>query len=140
MSKSSPSPVLPDLARAQKLVLELMAIPGKSGEEEQVAHYIRQKLLAAGARPEDIKTDNANRFALIKGSTGNLILKLPGTMKKAPRRMLSAHMDTVPICVGCEPVVRGEFVKSANRATGLGGDDRAGAATILTTALEILER
>ena len=130
----------PDLTRAQKLVLDLMAIPGKSGEEEQVAQFIRQRLLAAGARAEDIKTDNSNKFALIKGTTGNLILKLPGTMKKAPRRMLSAHMDTVPICVGCEPVVKGEFVRSANPATGLGGDDRAGAATILTAACEILER
>lgn len=34
----------------------------------------------------------------------------------------------------------GEFVRSANPATGLGGDDRAGAATILTAALEILRR
>ena len=134
-----PSPALPSLSRAQQLVLQLLAIPGKSGEEEQVAQFIRQKLLAAGARPEDIKTDNANKSALIKGTTGNLIFKLPGT-KKAPRRMLSAHMDTVPICVGCQPVVQGEFVRSANPATGLGGDDRAGAATILTAAIEILER
>ena len=130
----------PDLARAQKLVLELMAIPGKSGEEAEVAQFIRQKLLAAGARPADIKTDDANKSTPLKGNTGNLILKLPGTVKRAPRRMLSAHMDTVPICVGCQPVVQGEFVRSANPATGLGGDDRAGAATILTAALEILER
>jgi tripeptide aminopeptidase len=53
--------------------------------------------------------------------------------------MLSAHMDTVPICVGCKPKVDGEFVRSANPQTGLGADDRAGAATILTAAVEILE-
>lgn len=144
MAKTSPSLSIPatgpDLARAQKLVLELMAIPGKSGEEADVAQFIRQKLLAAGARPADIKTDDANKSTLLKGNTGNLILKLPGTVKRAPRRMFSAHMDTVPICVGCQPVVQGEFVRSANPATGLGGDDRAGAATILTAALEILER
>ena len=51
MPKSSASPLLPNLTRAQQLVLELMAIPGKSGEEEQVAQFIRQKLLSAGARP-----------------------------------------------------------------------------------------
>jgi tripeptide aminopeptidase len=128
----------PDLARAQKLVLELMAIPGKSGEEAAVAEYIRGKLLAAGAPADAIKTDNAHKQTLICGNTGNLIFKLPGTLK-GPRRMLSAHMDTVPICVGCEPVVEGEFVRSANPNTGLGGDDRAGAATVLTAALEILE-
>jgi tripeptide aminopeptidase len=129
----------PDLARAQKLVLDLMAIPGKSGEEALVADYIRKRLLAAGAPEESLATDNAHSRALIRGNTGNLILKLPGT-RKAPRRMLSAHMDTVPICVGSQPRVEGDFVRSANPATGLGGDDRAGAATILSAALEVLER
>ena len=129
----------PDQARAQKLVLELMAIPGKSGEEAEVAEYIRKKLLAAGATQDAVVTDNANKHTLIGGNTGNLIFKLPGTLK-APRRMLSAHMDTVPICVGSRPVVEGNFVRSANPSTGLGGDDRAGAATILTAALKILEQ
>ncbi|MDX1946889.1 MAG: M20/M25/M40 family metallo-hydrolase [Pirellulaceae bacterium] len=128
----------PDLARAQQLVLELMAIPAKSGEEAIVADYIRGKLLAAGAPAEAIKTDNANTKTIIKGNTGNLILKLPGTVK-GPRRMLSAHMDTVPICIGSQPKVEGEFVRSTNPNSGLGADDRAGAATILSAALEILE-
>ena len=136
-STPDPRTPSPDLARAEKLVLELMAIPGKSGEEAAVAEYIRGKLLAAGAPADAIKTDNAHKQALIAGNTGNLILKLPGT-QKGPRRMLSAHMDTVPICVGCQPKVEGDYVKSVNPATGLGGDDRAGAATILTAALEIL--
>jgi tripeptide aminopeptidase len=127
-----------DLERSQQLVLELMAIPAKSGEEAPVADYIRQKLLAAGAPADAIVTDNAHERALIKGNTGNLIFKLPGTVK-APRRMLSAHMDTVPICIGSQPKVEGDFVRSANPNSGLGGDDRAGAATILTAALEILE-
>jgi tripeptide aminopeptidase len=137
----TPDPKLPtpDLTRAQQLVMELMAIPGKSGEEAAVADYIRGKLLAAGAPQGALKTDNAHKQALIASNTGNLILKLPGTMK-APRRMLSAHMDTVPICVGCQPRIEGDFVRSANPGTGLGGDDRAGAATILSAALEILER
>lgn len=128
----------PSLDRAQQLVLELMAIPGKSGEEAAVAEYIRGKLLAASAPAEAIRTDAAHKQALIAGNTGNLILKLPGTLK-APRRMLTAHMDTVPICVGCQPRVQGDFVKSANPATGLGADNRSGCATILAAALEILE-
>src|SRR5438874_8688443 len=128
----------PDLDRAQQLVMELMAIPGKSGEEAGVADYIRGKLLAAGASAEAIVIDQAHKQALIAGNTGNVILKLPGTVK-APRRMLSAHMDTVPICVGSQPKLDGEFVRSANPLTGLGADDRAGAATILTAAIEILQ-
>src|SRR5262245_56448358 len=102
-----------DLSRAQKLVMELMAIPAKSGEEAPVAAYIREKLLAAGAPADAIVTDNAQKHALIKGNTGNLILKLPGTLK-GPMRMLTAHMDTVPICIGSQPKMQGDFVRSAN--------------------------
>jgi tripeptide aminopeptidase len=44
----------------------------------------------------------------------------------------------VPICIGSRPVRKGGRVVSAKKATGLGGDDRAGAALLLTTALAIL--
>jgi tripeptide aminopeptidase len=135
----SPQSQAPSPSSALDLVLALMAIPGRSGEEAAVAKFICEELLAASAPPNAITTDNAHKHTLIQGNTGNLIFKLPGTERKAPRRMLSAHMDTVPICVGCKPQVNGDFVHSANPATGLGGDDRAGAATILTAALEILK-
>ncbi len=139
-AKTQLKPSLPaaDLKRAQQLVMELMAIPAKSGEEAPVAEYIRAKLLAAGTTADSVTTDNAHKSTLIKGNTGNLIFKLPGTIK-APRRMLSAHMDTVPICIGSQPRIDGQFVRSANPKSGLGADDRAGAAAILSAALEILE-
>jgi tripeptide aminopeptidase len=132
---SAPSP---DLDRAEQLVLELMAIPGKSGEEADVATYIQKQLSEAELPPDALVTDNANDRALIRGNTGNLILRLPGATK-APRRMLTAHMDTVPICIGSQPRVEGDYVKSANPNTGLGADNRAGCAAILTAAIEILE-
>jgi len=137
--QSKPSQPAVNLARAEQLVMELMAIPAKSGEEAPVAEYIRSKLLATGAPADAVATDNAHKNTLIKGNTGNLIFKLSGT-EKAPRRMLSAHMDTVPICIGSQPRKDGQFVRSANPNSGLGADDRAGAATILSAALEILER
>jgi tripeptide aminopeptidase len=136
-NRDVPARLQPDLKRAQQLVLELMAIPAKSGEEAPVAAYIREKLLAADAPADAIITDSAQKQALIKGNAGNLIFKLPGT-HKGPRRMLTAHMDTVPICVGSRPKVEGEFVRSANLASGLGADNRSGCATILSAALEIL--
>jgi tripeptide aminopeptidase len=86
-----------------------------------------------------ITTDNAHRKSPLKGEVGNLICKLPGTTK-GPRRMLMAHMDTVPLCVGCKPVRKGDVVQSSDPSTGLGADDRAGAAVVLNTAVEILER
>jgi tripeptide aminopeptidase len=83
--------------------------------------------------------DNAHRRSPFKGQVGNLMLKLPGTLR-GTRRMLSAHVDTVPICVGSRPVRKGTYVVNANKKSGLGGDDRAGAAVVLIAAMEILRR
>lgn len=124
--------------RTLQLVMELMAIRGGSGDEERVADYVCSKLIAAGAQADHIQTDSANKRTLLKGKIGNLIYKMPGT-RRAPRRMFSAHLDTVPICIGCQPVREGQFVRSADPNTGLGADDRAGVAVVLSTALALLE-
>ncbi len=139
-SKASPatgSPE-PDLRAAQKLVLALMAIPGKSGEESQVRQYIVDQLRKAGASAAAIRSDQAHKHTPLDGEVGNLVFRLPGTLR-APRRLLMAHMDTVPLCVGSKPVVQGDTVRSG-KPTGLGADDRAGCAVVLTAALEILRR
>jgi tripeptide aminopeptidase len=116
-----------------------MAIPGRSGQETQVAAFITDQLRRAGVASELLQSDNAHRRSPLGGECGNLILKLPGT-KRAPRRLLSAHMDTVPICVGCQPVRRGNTVRAASSQTGLGADNRAGCAVLLHTAMEIYRR
>ena len=118
-------------------VMKLMAIPGKSGEEKGAADFIKRELIKAGAAKSAISEDSAHRRTIIKGDQGNLTLRLPGTLK-GPRRMLSAHMDTVPICVGCEPRRTGNMVTSVSDETGLGADDRAGCAVVLSTAVDIL--
>jgi tripeptide aminopeptidase len=51
-----------------------------------------------------------------------------------------AHVDTVPLCRGARPVRRGRWIVPADKSTGLGADDRAGAAAILAAALEIFKR
>ncbi|MDZ4818982.1 MAG: M20/M25/M40 family metallo-hydrolase [Planctomycetota bacterium] len=129
--------VEPDLNRATKLVLELLAIPGLSGQEGKVARFITQQLVAAGADRAAIVHDKAHTRTPLAGEVGNLIFKLPGTIK-GPPRLLMAHMDTVPICEGARPVIDGEQIRSADPKTGLGADDRAGVAAVLTAALEIL--
>ncbi|MFO0871334.1 MAG: M20/M25/M40 family metallo-hydrolase [Pirellulales bacterium] len=140
-SKSSKSPAAlePDLRRACELVMQLMPIRGRSGEEREVAEFISGKLRKAGVPADSLVSDNAHQKALIKGNQGNLILRLPGTLR-LPRRMLTAHLDTVPICQGSEPKRVGDRVRSRNPETGLGADNRAGAAVLLNTALEILGR
>ncbi len=115
------------------LVTELMAIPGQSGQEAAVMEYIRRRLLAAGGKQSQLQFDRAHTKTPLAGQVGNLVLKLPGN-RRGPRRMLSAHVDTVPVCVGSQPVRKGRFIESADPNTGLGADDRAGAAVLLATA------
>jgi tripeptide aminopeptidase len=122
---------------AQAILLDLLAIPGVSGHEKAVAERIIHTLRAAGCPAGAIAFDSANGKTPLKGEVGNLIVRLPGTVA-GPRRLLMAHMDTVPVCLGAKPVVAGRFVKSADPTTGLGGDDRAGCAVVLATAVEIL--
>ncbi len=126
-------------AEALALVMEMMAIPGRSGEEAAIMEFIHGKLADAGFSSTALSFDNANRRTPIGGQVGNLLLKLPGTIC-GPRRMLAAHVDTVPICIGSRPVRKGKYVVSANKKTGLGADDRSGAAILLTTALAIAVR
>ena len=128
-----------DQSAAVALVMELMAVTGRSKHEGQVVAFVRERLLAAGVPDSCIETDTANRRIPGGGETGNLIVKLPGT-KRGPRRLLMAHMDTVPICVGAKPVLKGDVIRSSNPASGLGGDDRAGVAVVLTAALELFRR
>ncbi len=143
---SSPRPATPErnaaqpnLRRATELVMKMMAIPGRSGEEVEIAEFIQAALLAAGAAPEAMRTDNAHKKTPLAGRVGNLIFQLPGTLR-GPRRMLMGHIDTVPICVGSQPKRSGRLVRSGNPKSGLGADNRAGAAVVLNTALEILEQ
>jgi tripeptide aminopeptidase len=126
---------VPD-AEALRLVMKLMAIPGRSGEERLVMDAIVAEIRKAGIDDKQLRFDKAHKKSKYGGEVGNLIVKLPGT-RRGPRRMLSAHVDTVPICVGCLPKRQGDRVVSSNPQTGLGADDRAGAAVVLATLLAI---
>jgi tripeptide aminopeptidase len=124
-------------AEALELVTAMMAIPGRSGEEAAIMELIGTKLADAGVEPDSLVHDDTHRRTPGGGQVGNLVLKLPGTVR-GPRRMLVAHVDTVPICVGSRPVRKGKQIVSADPTTGLGADDRAGAAVLLSTAMAIL--
>ena len=100
-----PSVPVIDERSAIDRVLRLMAVPGKSGEEASVVAEIRRELLAAGVPESCIEVDDVASRSPIGGDSGNLIVRLPGTMR-GPRRLLMAHVDTVPLCVGCRPTGR----------------------------------
>ncbi|MBL9123387.1 MAG: M20/M25/M40 family metallo-hydrolase [Planctomycetaceae bacterium] len=133
------APHEPDLAASLDLVMRLMAVPGPSGREAKVSQLIASELRRAGVRDEQLQWDNAHQRTLIPGEIGNLVCKLPGTLR-GPRRLLMAHIDTVPLCEGSQPVRKGAWVESADPRTGLGADDRSGAAVVLQAALTILRR
>jgi len=124
--------------RALNNLLDLLAIEGPTGQESKVAAAITKKLMEAGCKKSWIKTDDAHKRLGDGYETGNLIVQLPGTIKTAPRIMFSAHMDTVPLCRGAVPVVKGNRVVPKGN-TGLGGDDRSGCAAIVTMAETILK-
>jgi tripeptide aminopeptidase len=142
--KSSPaaadlSAILQSDNAALEVLMQLLSINGRSGHEGAVMKFIADRLRKAGAPPKTLSYDNAHRRSSLKGEVGNLVLKLPGQAGES-RRMLSAHVDTVPICVDCQPVRRARRIVTLGRKTGLGADDRAGAAVLLLTAEALLRR
>jgi tripeptide aminopeptidase len=125
------------LKNAESIVEELLAIPGDSGHEGAIVNAIEKRLRKAGASGDSIQRDKPPRLAGKLGECGNLVLLMPGTVA-GPRRMLSAHVDTVPLARNAKPVRRGRRIVSADKSTGLGADDRAGSAVLLAVALELL--
>ncbi len=132
------SPTVDDQS-AISLVMALMSIPGRSREESRVIEFIRAELQYAGVSPDCMELDTANRRIPKGGEVGNLIVRLPGT-RRGPRRLLMAHVDTVPICIGSQPIRDGDIIRSADSSTGLGGDNRAGVAVVMTAVIELLRQ
>lgn len=123
--------------QAIRRVMDLISIPGGSGTERAVATWICEELKRAGVPESAISWDLAHRKSPAGGDTGNLIIRLKGT-RRGPRRLLMAHMDTVPLAVGAQPVRDGDWIRPKSAATALGGDNRAGCAVVLTAILEAL--
>ena len=138
-SPSNKKPPAVSRKSALERVTEMMAIPGKSCEEKPVIDFIVRQLLDAGVSPSAITIDSTNRVSPAGGEAGNLIVKLKGTTR-GPRRLLMAHVDTVPLCVGSRPVRRGDVIVAKDPHTALGADNRAGASVVLTAVLEILRQ
>ncbi len=137
MPQNVSNPTEIDSDAAIQRFMELAVIDGISGQERAVMSKIRAMLTAAGVHPDWISEDDANAHSRIGGEVGNLIVRLPG-MVAGPVTLLSAHVDTVPICVGSQPIIDGGEIRSANPETGLGADDRSGCAAIITAVTELL--
>jgi tripeptide aminopeptidase len=123
--------------RAVEHLMRLLAIPGSSGAERPVADEVIRQLLAAGVKREWISEDRAHRKIPVPFEMGNLIVKLPGTVK-SPRILFASHLDTVPLCRGAIPVRRGGRIVPKGK-TGLGADNRTAVAALVSLAESLLK-
>ena len=121
---------------AKKNIMDLLAAEGPSGGEGPVAKLVQKQLMDAGAKKSWFSVKGKNRLPS-EFTMGNLMVKIPGTVN-APRIMFSAHLDTVPICQGAVPIIKGDMIVPKGK-TGLGGDNRASVATIVTMAQTLLQ-
>jgi tripeptide aminopeptidase len=126
-----------DQNRALGRLMDLLSISAPTGEEGPVRDYLIAALRSAGVPDGAIRVDDAPSRIRLPCQTGNLIVTLPGT-GGGPRRLLCAHLDTVPLARNAEPVARDERIVPRGK-TALGGDDRTGVAALLT-ALEEIQR
>jgi len=127
-----------DPARAVAHLMDLLAVEGPSGREGRVVAAVRKKLRAAGCKAAWMRNDGVHRRIPHDFEVGNLIVKLPGTVK-GPRRLFMGHMDTVPLCRGAVPVRRGKRIVSKGH-TGLGADNRTAVACLVTLVETLLKR
>ncbi len=107
----------------------LAKIPAPSGQERQVADFLKREL---SKYTSYIKEDLTGRK--FGGNTGNLIVRIPAVKGKEddPVLLLSAHMDRVKPAAGCRTVIKNGFLKSKEKEV-LGADDIAGISAILTS-------
>jgi tripeptide aminopeptidase len=122
-------------------LLALLAIPAAPADEQRVAEHLQRELEQIGVPRAAMATDAANAQSEYGGNTGNLIVRLDGH-GRGPRRLFSAHMDTVPLAVGAIPRLDTDGARIANDAPGkaLGGDNRTGCAVLLQVARALCAR
>ena len=131
-----------DHAAALDRLLRFLSVPGITGQEAAIGAEIVAALVEAGVPKDAITYDDANTRIPEPTQTGNLIVKLPGTSKKAARPLLfMTHMDTVPLCAGAKPKVQGRrVINEYEGTTALGGDNRTGCAVLVTLAAELIRQ
>lgn len=138
MNDTAKAPSFTD-QRALDHLLAFLKIEGLSGSEGAVAREIRRRLEAAGCKKSWIRHDRVHKAIGQGYEVGNLIVRIPGTGagRRAGRRLLMGHMDTVPLCRGAVPKIEGDRIVSAGD-TALGGDNRTSIGALVTAIEAVL--
>jgi tripeptide aminopeptidase len=129
-----------DREAATRRLMRFLSVEGVTGQEKAISEEIVAALKEAGVAQRAIRFDKAHKEIPLPTETGNLIVDIPGrgALKNAPRVLFMTHMDTVPLCAGAKPVLKGRrIVNSAS--TALGGDNRTGCAVLTTLAAELTQ-
>jgi len=105
--------------------LEIVKIDSETKFEGKIAKVLLAKLKDLGF--EAFEDDTAS---ITGHEAGNIIAFLKGNVEGAAPLMFNAHMDTVSPGVGINPSVKDGWVVS-DGTTILGGDDKAGIASLL---------
>ena len=127
-----------DVKAATDRLMRFLAVEGVTGKEAAIGRELSAALQEVGVPADAIRLDDANTRIPVPTETGNLIVDLPGkgAMHNQPRIMFMTHMDTVPLCAGARPKLKGR--KIVNEAkTALGGDNRCGCGVLVTLAAEL---
>ncbi|MSR29979.1 MAG: M20/M25/M40 family metallo-hydrolase [Gemmataceae bacterium] len=119
----------PDKSEAIGELLSLLRIEGVTGKEHAISEAVVRSLKEAGVAEEKVLIDRVNQKIPQPTESGNVLVRFPGT-RKGPRLLFSTHMDTVPLCAGAEPVLKGKKITPKGK-TALGGDNRTGVAVLL---------
>ncbi|MBC1434212.1 M20/M25/M40 family metallo-hydrolase [Listeria rocourtiae] len=111
-------------AHVQELFLELVAIPSKSGQEQEIMAHIQTFFKKIGI---EVKTSKQQ---------AGLVATIPATnqeLEQTPVIAFSAHLDTATSVDPPEVIITNGYIETANRAL-LGADDKAGVAAMLAVA------
>ncbi len=127
-----------DATSAIERLMRFLAVEGITGQEQAIATEVAQALRQVGVPASAILYDDANRRIPLPTQTGNLIVKLSGTVS-GPRRLFSTHLDTVPLAAGAVPVRKGNKIVPQGK-TALGGDNRTGVGVLVTLAATLLQQ
>jgi tripeptide aminopeptidase len=121
-----------DEQRLAREFIRLAEISSPSFREREIGNYLKQRLTQLGL--EVMEDETGDR---VGGDCGNIYALLRGDPRHTPF-FLCAHMDTVNPASGVKVLFRDGVFRS-DGSTVLGGDDKAGIASILEL-LELLHR
>jgi tripeptide aminopeptidase len=140
---AAPAPTFTlDTDAATDRFLRFLSVNAITGHETAIGSELAAALKEVGVPAKAIAFDDANVRIPEPTPIGNLIVKLPGTGKKATRPILfMTHMDTVPLCAGAKPKrINRRIVNELEGTTALGGDNRTGCAVLVTLAAELIKQ